>query len=210
MGAEAAQPGQVVEVVGELRHPHHADVGDARQQRVDAPRLGRTEGREPFVQVEQVGEFFAAFEGMYDGFKLRAARVYEQLRHPSTAFVVVATPDDPALKEAAFFARRLAADGMPLGALVVNRVHRAGPVPQVPADARRRLAAQGADGRLLADLLELHDGLAALAGAEQRRVGELLASVPNLGVVQVPQLADDVHDLAGLRRLGGYLFGDAA
>jgi anion-transporting ArsA/GET3 family ATPase len=160
--------------------------------------------------LAEVGEFFAAFEGMYDGFKQRARQVYEQLEHPSTAFVVVATPDEAALREATFLAGRLAEDRMPLGALVVNRVHRAGPVPAVPADARRRLAALGADGRLLADLLELHDDLAALSTAEQGRVRELLATAPDLGVVQVPQLADDVHDLAGLRRLGGYLFGEAA
>jgi anion-transporting ArsA/GET3 family ATPase len=156
--------------------------------------------------LAEVGEFFAAFEGMYDGFKERAGLVYDQLRHPSTAFVVVATPEGPALREAAYFAGRLAADRMPLGALVVNRIHRAGPVPRVPAAARRRLADAGADGRLLADLLELHDGLETLAAAEQRRVRDLLATVPNLGVVQVPLLPDDVHDLEGLRRLGRYLF----
>ena len=38
-------------------------------------------------------------------------------------------------------------------------------------------------------------------------IGSLgLATVPNLGVVQVPMLADDVHDLPGLRRLGAHLF----
>jgi anion-transporting ArsA/GET3 family ATPase len=156
--------------------------------------------------LAEVGEFFAAFEGMYDGFKARAGLVYDQLRHPSTAFVVVATPDGAALREAAYFAGRLAADRMPLGALVVNRIHQAGPVPQMPAAPRRRLAGAGADGRLLADLLELHDGLETLAAAEQRRVRDLLAAVPNLGVVQVPMLADDVHDLPGLRRLGEHLF----
>jgi anion-transporting ArsA/GET3 family ATPase len=160
--------------------------------------------------LAEVGEFFAAFEGMYDGFKARAGLVYDQLKHPSTAFVVVATPDGAALREAAFFAGRLAADRMPLGALVVNRIHRAGPVPPVPAAARRRLAAGGADARLLADLLELHDGLEALAAAEQARIGELLATVPNLGVVQVPLLDDDVHDVAGLRRLGRHLFAPPA
>jgi hypothetical protein len=76
----------------------------------------------------------------------------------------------------------------------------------VPAAARRRLAAAGADGRLLADLLDVHDGLETLAAAEQRRVRDLLDTVPNLGVVQVPLLADDVHDLSGLRRLGTHLF----
>jgi len=45
-----------------------------------------------------------------------------------------------------------------------------------------------------------------LAAAEQRRVRDLLDTVPNLGVVQVPLLADDVHDLSGLRRLGTHLF----
>jgi len=135
--------------------------------------------------------------------------VYDQLRHPSTAFVVVATPDEAALREAAFFAGRLAADRMPLGALVVNRIHQADPVPEVPPAARRRLAEGGADGRLLADLLELHERLEALAAAEQRRIRALLATVPNLGVVRVPLLADDVHDLPGLRRLGGYLFAGA-
>jgi anion-transporting ArsA/GET3 family ATPase len=161
--------------------------------------------------LAEVGEFFAAFEGMYDGFKERAGLVYDQLRHPSTAFVVVATPDEAALREAAFFAGRLAADGMPLGALVVNRIHRAGEVPAVPQAARQRLERMpGADGRLLADLLELHEGLEAVAAAEQQRVRELLATVPNLGVVRVPLLADDVHDLAGLRRLGSHLFADAA
>jgi anion-transporting ArsA/GET3 family ATPase len=156
--------------------------------------------------LAEVGEFFAAFEGMYDGFKERAGLVYDQLKHPSTAFVVVATPEGPALREAAYFAGRLAADRMPLGALVVNRIHRAGAVPEVPAPARAGLRAGGADGRLLADLLELHDTLETLAAAEQRRVRDLLDTVPNLGVVQVPLLPDDVHDLAGLRRLGGHLF----
>jgi len=156
--------------------------------------------------LAEVGEFFAAFEGMYDGFKERAGLVYDQLKHPSTAFVVVATPDGPALREAAYFASRLAADRMPLGALVVNRIHRAGAVPEVPAAARAKLRAAGADGRLLADLLELHDNLETLAAAEQRRVRDLLEAVPNLGVVQVPLLPDDVHDVAGLRMLGRHLF----
>jgi hypothetical protein len=58
--------------------------------------------------------------------------------------------------------------------------------------------------------VELHDGLETLAAAEQRRVRELLDRVPYLGVVQVPLLSDDVHNLPGLRRLRGHLFADAA
>jgi len=157
--------------------------------------------------LAEVGEFFAAFEGMYDGFKDRAQRVYQLLKHPSTAFVVVATPEAGALREAGYFANRLAADRMPLGALVVNRVHQAHPIPEVPPAAAERLASGGADARLLASLLEQHAALEALATAEQERIARLLDRVPSIGVVQVPLLADDVHDLAGLRRLAGQLFG---
>jgi anion-transporting ArsA/GET3 family ATPase len=156
--------------------------------------------------LAEVAEFFAAFEGMYDGFKDRARRVYELLKHPETAFVVVATPDRAALREAAYFAGRLAEDGMPLGALVVNRIHRASTVRKVSAAARDRLAAGGADARLLADLLDQHEVLQRLAVGERDRIAALAGSLSGVDLVEVPLLADDVHDLAGLRRLGGYLF----
>jgi anion-transporting ArsA/GET3 family ATPase len=157
--------------------------------------------------LAEVGEFFAAFEGMYDGFKERARRVYDLLKHPGTAFVVVATPDQAALREAAYFAGRLAEDGMPLGALVVNRIHQAATVPKVPAEALQRLREGGADGRLLADLVDQHQALELLASSERQRVAELAASVRGVDVVEVPLLADDVHDIPGLRRLGEHLFG---
>jgi len=156
--------------------------------------------------LAEVGEFFAAFEGMYDGFKDRARRVYELLKHPDTAFVVVATPDQAALREAAYFAGRLASEQMPLGALVVNRIHRAAPVPKVSSAALHRLADDGADGRLLADLVEQHQTLEALAASERERIADLAKRVRGVDLVQVPLLSDDVHDLAGLRRLGAHLF----
>jgi anion-transporting ArsA/GET3 family ATPase len=156
--------------------------------------------------LAEVGEFFAAFEGMYDGFKDRARRVYELLKHPGTAFVVVATPDRAALHEAAFFAGRLADEGMPLGALVVNRLHQAAPIPKVPPAAVQRLADGNADARLLADLISQHQALERQAVGERERVAELSRSVPDVEVVKVPLMPDDVHDLAGLRRLGEHLF----
>jgi anion-transporting ArsA/GET3 family ATPase len=157
--------------------------------------------------LAEVGEFFAAFEGMYDGFKQRARRVYELLEDPGTAFVVVATPDQSALREAAYFAGRLASDDMPLGALVVNRVHQAAPVPAAPPAALGRLESDDdADSRLLAALLEQHHALEALAASERQRIAGLAETVPDIAMVQVPLLADDVHNVPGLRRLGGYLF----
>ncbi|MBA2530253.1 MAG: ArsA family ATPase, partial [Euzebyales bacterium] len=72
--------------------------------------------------LTDLAEFFQSFEGMYEGFKDRAQSVYRLLQSPTSAFVVVATPEDPALREARYFLQRLASDGMPTAGLVVNRV----------------------------------------------------------------------------------------
>ena len=42
--------------------------------------------------LSELSEFFLAFEGMYDGFRARAAEVQALLRSPSTGFVLVAGP----------------------------------------------------------------------------------------------------------------------
>ncbi|MEX0659805.1 MAG: ArsA-related P-loop ATPase, partial [Egibacteraceae bacterium] len=71
--------------------------------------------------LQDLAEFFHNFEGMYAGFKERAQAVYKLLQRPSSAFVVVATPEEPALREARYFLQRLAQDGMPTAGVVVNR-----------------------------------------------------------------------------------------
>jgi anion-transporting ArsA/GET3 family ATPase len=67
--------------------------------------------------------FFQAFEGMEEGFRQRAGAVLAILDDPRTAFVLVASPRRDTVDEARFFADRLASAGIPVGALVVNRVH---------------------------------------------------------------------------------------
>jgi anion-transporting ArsA/GET3 family ATPase len=157
--------------------------------------------------LREVTDFVAAFDGMYEGFKERARRVRDLLHQDSTAFVVVATPDEAALLEGAFFAGRLAGDHLRLGAIVVNRITTAATLPMVPAARRKVLAGGDDDQRLLAALLDRHADRATLAAAEQQRINTLLAAVPAGGAtrVQVPLLAEDLTDLAGLRRLGGHL-----
>ena len=50
--------------------------------------------------LQDLSEFFLAFESMYDGFKERATRVHALLREASSGFVLVAAPAPPALEEA--------------------------------------------------------------------------------------------------------------
>lgn len=73
--------------------------------------------------LRDVQTFVAAMDTMFGGFRTRADATFKLLQAPGTAFLVVATPERDALREAAYFVERLAAERMPLAGLVLNRVH---------------------------------------------------------------------------------------
>jgi len=73
--------------------------------------------------LRDVQTFVAAMDTMFGGFRSRADATYKLLQAPGTAFLVVATPERDALREAAYFVERLAAENMPLAGLVLNRAH---------------------------------------------------------------------------------------
>ncbi|MFD3699445.1 ArsA family ATPase [Streptomyces sp. NPDC058646] len=76
--------------------------------------------------LKDVQTFVAAMDTMFGGFRTRADATFRLLQAPGTAFLVVAAPEPDALREAAYFVERLAAEGMPLAGLVLNRVHGSG------------------------------------------------------------------------------------
>ncbi|GGQ30749.1 ArsA family ATPase [Streptomyces mutabilis] len=76
--------------------------------------------------LKDVQTFVAAMDSMFGGFRTRADATYKLLQAPGTAFLVVAVPERDALREAAYFVERLAAEDMPLAGLVLNRVHGSG------------------------------------------------------------------------------------
>ncbi|MER8096504.1 ArsA family ATPase [Streptomyces goshikiensis] len=73
--------------------------------------------------LKDVQTFVAAMDTMFGGFRTRADATFRLLQAPGTAFLVVAAPEPDALREAAYFVERLAAERMPLAGLVLNRVH---------------------------------------------------------------------------------------
>ncbi|MET3984275.1 ArsA family ATPase [Streptomyces sp. PvR034] len=76
--------------------------------------------------LKDVQTFVAAMDTMFGGFRTRADATYRLLQAPGTAFLVVAAPEADAVREAAYFVERLAAERMPLAGLVLNRVHGSG------------------------------------------------------------------------------------
>ena len=157
--------------------------------------------------LRDVQTFVSALDTMFGGFRERADETYALLKRPETAFVVVATPQPDALREASYFVERLEADGMPLSGLVLNRVHvnGAGAISEDEARAGvERLAGRG-EYRLTAALLKIHAERLTLAGQDQRLADRFTAAHPHVPVARVPALAGDIHDLAGLRHMGRLL-----
>jgi anion-transporting ArsA/GET3 family ATPase len=149
--------------------------------------------------------FFQAFEGMEDGFRQRARRVLDLLADPETAFVLVAAPRRDAVEEGIYFADRLAESGIPVEALVVNRLHPRFGDASPEANRERSTTLAGTPlGALYANLADF--GL--VAAREEEHLAGLTRRVHPAPVAKVPFLPTDVHDIGGLAEVGRYLFED--
>jgi anion-transporting ArsA/GET3 family ATPase len=159
--------------------------------------------------LTDVSAFVGALDTMFGGFRERAEATYETLRRPGTAFVVVATPETDALREASYFVDRLKADAMPLAGLIVNRVRRSavsGLSGQRAETAAETLEGTG-DQELTTAVLRIHAELMFAARREQRLTARFTKAHPDVALRDVPALAGDVHDLASLRTVGAALSG---
>jgi anion-transporting ArsA/GET3 family ATPase len=151
--------------------------------------------------------FVASLETMFGGFRERADTTYALLKEPGTSFLVVAVPERDALREAAYFVERLESEQMPLGGLVLNRVHSsAAPKLSVVRSVAAAEALEEADIEpFTAAVLRVHAERVAMAARDSRRASQFRAAHPNVRLVEVAAQAGDVHDLDGLRLIGDEL-----
>jgi anion-transporting ArsA/GET3 family ATPase len=154
--------------------------------------------------VHDAVTFFQAFEGMEEGFRIRAARVRQLLAQEDTAFILVASPRSDSVEEAVHFAGKLAESEMSVTALVVNRVQ-----PRFAHDDQLaslvRLEGDGPDDSL-DQLIENLRGYTAASGREEQATAALVSKIAPAPVYRIPLLNSDVHDVSGLRRIADLLF----
>ncbi|MEV6306251.1 ArsA family ATPase [Actinoplanes sp. NPDC051861] len=151
--------------------------------------------------------FVAALDSMFGGFRQRADQTYRVLQDPQTAFLLVAAPERDAIREAAYFAERLVAERMPLGGLVLNRMHQtepAGLTAEESEAAAERLDAEG-DQRITADVLRIHATLLRQTEREVRVAAAFTEAFPSVPATAVAAQPADVHDVDGLRTIGALL-----
>jgi anion-transporting ArsA/GET3 family ATPase len=160
-----------------------------------------------FDLLSDLAEFFNAFSGMVDGFQARAKRVNSLLGDRRTCFLVVCGPQGEPVDEAVYFHRKLVEAKLPFGGVIVNKVH-------YPAEKLRgegddlpaALAEKLGDEDLAKRVAENFADYQALAERDARNIKRLAKELRTQGVIRVPYLDEDVHDLAGLAEINRYLF----
>jgi anion-transporting ArsA/GET3 family ATPase len=160
--------------------------------------------------LEQIGQFVNDINQLFGGFRQRAQAVYQDLRGPDVAFVIVSSPSPQAVGEAAFFGKKLAEYGIRPAAVVVNRVQSEVTLPAT-LDARRiaPLLPAGTDAAaLFARMQQAARDQSALAARDREGVRRLRQHIgAAMSYTEVPALDQDVHDLAALAEVGRYLLG---
>lgn len=174
--------------------------------------------------LQDIAEFFILFQTLSEGFVTRAAQVERLLADRRTAFIVVSTLEAVPIREAGAFMRLLPAKHLHLGGVVLNRVLPAYLTEGGLAERAEKLLALGP-----AVAAELCGPGGPMAGWDpvlvERVLEEVGTNFANIGVVarreaaqraelkrasevvaSIPDLAEDVHDLAGVLGLGHYVW----
>jgi anion-transporting ArsA/GET3 family ATPase len=187
----------------------------------------------PFYQVADrilgtqfladIAEFFILFQTMYDGFVERAHAVQRLLADRRTSFIVVSTLETVPLREAEYFAQAITERKLHLGAIVLNKVlpdylrdRHGAEVAERLRDQAEEIAGAIAPQLAVADVAQVRRVLVEIgqnyldyrlvAQAEAEKQAELSTAAETL--VSVPYFDTDVHDFAGLMRLGAGLWGE--
>jgi anion-transporting ArsA/GET3 family ATPase len=175
--------------------------------------------------LEDISEFLMAFEHMSEGFRDRAVKVRQLLLGPEASFILIAGPARESAHQAERFLDRLEATGVPLSGVLINRVHRwpgngvpkefasdeelnaavlsalvnaleRSEGPDYPAREAARAAVDAARG--YADLVRRDAGVTEALESRTRGRGRYWGTIP--------ELASDVHDLAGLALVADLIF----
>lgn len=181
--------------------------------------LGVLERLSGYQVLADLSDFFLAFSGMFDGFKERSRTVMKMLGEPTTRFVLVAAPDPVSLAAADAFFERLTKERLPVGGLIVNRVHRfpgdAGAQPErlteadlaslasVPPDPRRAPA-------LPERLLEAYREHRSLAVLDASVIESTQLSRAGAAVRRVPHFDRDLHSLEDIAAFAAHLTDQAS
>ena len=167
--------------------------------------------------LADLSDFFLAFAGMSAGFKERSQRVLSMLRQSDTSFLLICAPEPASLSQVDRFFVRLSKDAMPIGGVIINRVHQADAIfdessyTLTPNDVA--LVASASD-RLMNGENLMHRLLAAyrdqltLAALDRAAIDATDWARAKVAMHRVPHFDRDLHSLADVAAFAACLEAD--
>jgi anion-transporting ArsA/GET3 family ATPase len=155
--------------------------------------------------LSELSRFFRSLTGVIDGFGERTREVQALLRAPQTSFLIVTSAEPEPTQEAEFLLRRLAEKDMPVGELIVNRVHTHGLRGHSVADVAELLEPK-LGARLAARVAANLADFDVLASRDHETIARLAESWGQRQPIVVAHLDEDVQDLLGLAHIAEQLF----
>lgn len=174
--------------------------------------------------LQDITEFFILFQTLSEGFVARAREVERLMADKRTAFIVVTTLEAVPVHEAKAFIELLSAQRLQLGGIVLNRVlpnylldgglaGRADQLCNRATELGNELCSSGGPlegreaglvGSVLSELGANFNNVALVAKREAAQRSTL--SGASDAVASVPELDEDVHDLAGVLGVGAHIW----
>jgi anion-transporting ArsA/GET3 family ATPase len=159
--------------------------------------------------IELAGDlalFFRLLSGLRDGLRERARAVEALLREDATTFLIVTSPEHEPAREAEFLHSSLMRAGLPYGALVVNRLHE-GELGERELEQLRALLDRRLDPRLGERVMRSVSEFEALVARDRETLERLSRALGEDSPVRIPELGEEVDDLAALAFVAERLLG---
>jgi anion-transporting ArsA/GET3 family ATPase len=152
-----------------------------------------------FDLLRDLADFVSSFEHMIEGFSLRAEEVNRMLHAPTTAFVLVTTPEPHTVETTIEFHRELTSAGFAVAGIIANRVVA---FPRL-SDAEGATLAweEPVRSKLLRNYAELHE----LSRRDRRALRHLHAETHAPLLAAVPAVSEAPTSMHGLERFAQLL-----
>ncbi len=159
-----------------------------------------------FEFMQDLSAMLISTAGLLDGFKDRAKEVNEVLHDSQSSFLLVTAPQGMVVPEALYFHQKIKEYKLPFAGFIVNRVHQDLKPSFSKAEIEKSLKKTKLNAEQISSLMEMMDQYKKLIAQDHQHLEVLEEKLRKKeSITLIPYLDTDIHDLAGLAKIGEYL-----
>lgn len=159
-----------------------------------------------FDFMQDLSAMLISTAGLLEGFKERAQEVSDLLHQPKTAFLLVTAPQGMVVPEALFFHEKIKEYKLPFAGFIVNRVYPSLNFKSNKEELKKKMRKADLTAKEVETLSDILEKYQCLVDQDQEHLDLLEERLKKKeSITLIPYLDSDVHDLAGLAKIGEYL-----